>query len=433
MKYEGICLYFAKKCGIVIDMYFRGGKRDKKGFFMKKKVLISLLCAAVAVSLLACGNGNENNAQSTDAVVENTADNSQDNSGNAAEATETVNSLSIDYDVTSCVSKLADYTNLEVSLSGTYEIPQAYVDEALDNLLSSVGLDMREVIGRDTVQEGDIANIDYAGYLNDVAFDGGTAKGTDLGIGSGTFVPGFEEGLIGAKVGETVTIDVTFPENYGNADLAGQLTQFVVTINSIKAPVTVDMLTDEEVADNFGELYQITTVDGLKEYALGYVEEQAVNGSIIEQVIANSTVTIPEDYLNARAYEMVEQQVAYYYGVDLATFGTMLESSGSSIDEYVGSAKDVVAETITQEMVFEAIGVAEGFDSYGADYDAFIQKNLDASALTSAEELYESVGAGNKTYGEKYAKRMYLMNAALDFVKKNASVSGAQVYTYKEQ
>lgn len=400
---------------------------------MKKKVLISLLCAAVAVSLLACGKDNENNTQSTEAVVENTADNGQDNSGNATEAVETVNSLSIDYDVTSCVSKLADYTNLEVSLSGDYEIPQAYVDEALNSLLASAGLDMRAVTDRDTVQEGDTANIDYEGYLNDVAFDGGTAKGTDLGIGSGTFVPGFEEGLIGAKVGETVTIDVTFPENYGNADLAGQLTQFVVTINSIKAPVTIDMLTDEEVAESFGDLYQITTVDGLKEYALGYVEEQTVTSSLIEQITGNSTVTIPEDYLNARAYEMVEQQVAYYYGVDLTTFGTMLESSGSSIDEYVGSAKEVVAETITQELIFEAIGMAEGFDSYGADYDAFIQRNLDASAYTSVDELYESVGSGNKAYGEKYAKRMYLMNAALDFVKKNASVSGAQVYTYKEQ
>ena len=120
--------------------------------------------------------------------------------------------------------------------------------------------------------------------------------GFDLAIGSGTFVPGFEEGLIGAKVGETVTIDVTFPETYSqNPDLAGQLTQFVVTINSIKVPVTIDMLNDEQVAEYFGDTYEITTVQGLSDYATGYVEEQAVTSCIIEYMLTNSTVDVPEN------------------------------------------------------------------------------------------------------------------------------------------
>ena len=401
---------------------------------MKKKIVTVLLCAAVATSLLACGN-KENNTETTEAATESVAEPTTDGAlENTSEATEeTVNSLSFDIDATSCVTSLADYANVEVSLTGDYEVPQDYVDQALEGLLESVGLTEQEVTDRDDVQEGDIANIDYTGYFNDEAFAGGADTGYDLAIGSGTFVPGFEEGLIGAKVGETVTIDVTFPETYSNnPDLAGQLTQFVVTINSIKVPVTIDMLNDEQVAEYFADTYEISTVQELSDYATGYVEEQAVTSCIIEYMLTNSTVEVPEDYLNARVDEYVAQAAAYY-GLDMASFASMMESYGSSLDGYKEEIRESISESIAQELIFETIGIQEGYDSYGEGYDAFIQKNLDASAYSTAEDLYDILGDGNPEYGEKYAKRMYVMNQGLDFVKKNATVSGAKVYTYKEQ
>lgn len=400
---------------------------------MKKKLVATLMCVAVATSLIACGSKtDEVETQASESVTEVVESETQTEN---AEVTlpEVASSMSYDLDVLSLVSELADYSNVEVSLTGDYEVPQEYIDSALSTLLASVGLDYMEVTDRDDVQEGDVANIDYEGYLNDVAFEGGTAQGTDLGIGSGTFIPGFEEGLIGAKVGETVTIDVTFPENYGNADLAGQPTKFVVTINSIKTPTTLEMVTDEMVAANFAENYGLTTVDQLVDYATGYVEEQAVTSSIIEYMMNNSTVTVPEDYLYSRAYEAVETQVGYYYGVDLATFSQMLESSGMTLDQYIENSKESMIETIEQELIFEAIGLKEGFDLDQESYATFIQKNLDASAMTSEDELYEALGDGNKEYGQKYAKRMHLMNAALDLLKKNATISNAKVYIYQEK
>ena len=398
---------------------------------MKKKIVTVLLCTAIATALLGCGN-KEDKAGTTEAGTESVAvPTTEEASGAVTE--ETVNSLSFDIDAASCVTSLADYSNVEVSLTGDYEVPQDYVDQALEGLLESVGLTEQEVTDRDTVQEGDIANIDYTGYFNDEAFEGGADTGFDLSIGSGTFVPGFEEGLIGAKVGETVTIDVTFPETYSNnPDLAGQLTQFVVTINSIKVPVTIDMLNDEQVAEYFADTYEITTVQGLSDYATGYVEEQAVTSCIIEYMLTNSTVDVPEDYLNARVDEYVEQAAAYN-GLDMASFMSMMEAYGSSLDEYKEEVKESIRESIAQELIFEAIGIQEGYASYGEEYDAFIQKNLDAGAYSTAEDLYDILGDGNPEYGEKYAKRMYVMNQALDFVKKNATVSGAKVYTYKEQ
>ncbi len=85
------------------------------------------------------------------------------------------------------------------------------------------------------VKKGDVVNIDYVGKKDGVAFSGGTASGYDLEIGSGTFIPGFEEGLAGKKIGSTVDLDLTFPENYGNSDLAGKDVVFTVTINYVKS------------------------------------------------------------------------------------------------------------------------------------------------------------------------------------------------------
>ncbi len=401
---------------------------------MKKKIVAVLLCAAAAASLLACGSKDTNteNAEAvTETVTEPTAEPETEVTTSATG--ELVNSLSFDIDAESCVTSLADYSNVEVSLTGDYEVPQDYIDQALESLFESVGLTEQEVTDRDTVQEGDIANIDYTGYWNDEAFEGGADTGHDLEIGSGSFVPGFEEGLIGVKVGETVTIDVTFPDPYANnPDLAGQLTQFVVTINSIKVPVTIDLLTDEQVDEKFSEGYDIHTVSELSDYAWNYVENQAVTSCIIEYMLTNSTVDIPEDYLNARVDEFVAQ-AALYYGLDVDSFAAMMESYGSSLDEYKENAKESVSESIAQELIFETIGNREGFNSYGDKYDAFIQRNLDASSYTTADELYEALGDGNAEYGEKYAKRMYVMNQALELVKKNATITGAKVYVYKEQ
>ncbi|MCQ2448917.1 MAG: FKBP-type peptidyl-prolyl cis-trans isomerase [Clostridia bacterium] len=87
------------------------------------------------------------------------------------------------------------------------------------------------------VETGDVANIDYTGKKNGVAFEGGTAQGYNLTIGSGTFIPGFEDGLVGVKVGATVDLDLTFPENYGSEELAGAAVVFTVKVNSIEKPL----------------------------------------------------------------------------------------------------------------------------------------------------------------------------------------------------
>ena len=104
-----------------------------------------------------------------------------------------------------------------------------------------------------TVESGDVVNIDYTGTLNGEAFDGGSDTGYNLEIGSGQFIDGFEDGLIGANVGESRDLNLTFPEDYPSADMAGQAVVFHVTVNGIMnaADATLDTVDDAYVAQNF--------------------------------------------------------------------------------------------------------------------------------------------------------------------------------------
>jgi trigger factor len=134
---------------------------------------------------------------------------------------------------------LGEYKGLNVSLEEMKVTDEDVEDEIAYNMRLS---EIYESLEEGTVHDGDVANIDYEGKLDGEAFDGGTAKGYDLEIGSGTFIDGFEDGLIGVAVGDTVDLTLTFPENYSNEDLAGQETVFTVTVNEIKR---TPELTDE--------------------------------------------------------------------------------------------------------------------------------------------------------------------------------------------
>lgn len=161
-------------------------------------------------------------------------------------------------DVDKYVTSIGDYSNLSVEVDAKNEVSEEDVQNYIDYVLSG----QTETVKSDKtiVEEGDIVNIDYEGIKDGVAFDGGTATGYDLTIGSGTFIPGFEEGLIGHEVGEEVALDVTFPENYQAADLAGQPVVFNVKINYISVEQTPE-LTDELAAS-----YGIENVTNIEEY-----------------------------------------------------------------------------------------------------------------------------------------------------------------------
>ena len=181
---------------------------------MKKKTL-GLLAAILSVCMLAgCGakDTGDGTGAATDAGTESTA----------------LKDMDVDKYVT-----LGEYKGLAVSVD-TVEVDEDEWDTLVNNVYyGNITAENGGIMDR-AVETGDTVNIDYEGKKDDVAFDGGTAQGYDLTIGSGSFIAGFEDGLIGVMPGETVDLDLTFPENYGNSDLAGQAVVFTVTVNYIQ-------------------------------------------------------------------------------------------------------------------------------------------------------------------------------------------------------
>lgn len=178
--------------------------------------------------------------------------------------------------------KLGEYKGIEVT-----EADPVVNDEEKEAYISYL-LKMNPDRG---VIEGDTVNIDYTGTKDGTAFDGGTASGTNLTIGSGQFIEGFEEGLIGAKTGDTLELNLTFPEDYQSAELAGQDVVFSVTVNSIMAQEEQE-LTDEYVKGL--AITDVNTVDEFNQYVSDMMMAQAqqtydnnVETAIADAVIAN--------------------------------------------------------------------------------------------------------------------------------------------------
>ena len=129
------------------------------------------------------------------------------------------------------VTKLGNYKGVEVKREST-EVTDEEVDQKIQSILDA-NPEYVEITDS-PAQNGDTVDIDYVGMKDGVAFDGGTAQGYKLELGSGTFIDGFEDGLVGASVGQELSLNLTFPENYGNSDLAGQAVVFDVTVNAIE-------------------------------------------------------------------------------------------------------------------------------------------------------------------------------------------------------
>ncbi|MBO5259474.1 MAG: FKBP-type peptidyl-prolyl cis-trans isomerase [Agathobacter sp.] len=384
---------------------------------MKKKFLLTGICAAMILSLAACGE----NAQKKEEQV------SQDSQGSGT------SSIEMNIDPEAQVKSLCDYSAINVTLQNDYTITDEDVEENVRYILEMYGLGTVEVTDRDTIQEGDIVNVDYTGYWNGEAFDNGSAEGAMLTISKDSgYVPGFVEGLVGEKVGTTVRKDVTFPKDYElNPDLAGQLTTFEYKINGIYREADYDEIPDETIAENFGDLYGLTTVEGLVDYMRSYLEQSVESSKtseaidlIKDYVVANSTVEIPEDYLAQRVEEYKESFIEDYITeeTDLETY--LSENYSMTLDDAMAEWKTYEEEQITVELLFRRIAQLEGIEIDEEEYAEFIQNFLSSStAFTDEETMYEYFGSGNKENGETYLRQLYITNKAIDLVYSKATIS----------
>lgn len=350
---------------------------------MKKRVFALLLCIAMVFSMVACGNANGGDTQ-------------------APPNTQTVEEA---YVVT-----LPAHDDFSVMLSGNYAITDNAVLEYYYMVMYGADLGLEEVTDRDTVQDGDIVLVDYTGYLNGEAFTGGAATdqyidvtnncGVDTsdGTSSGSFIDGFTDGLVGAKVGETISAEVTFPEAYGNADLAGQLTTFEFNVKTIYRERTPDAITDEFVAENLYERYEVSTVDEL----MDFLEQDLAYVYVMNYLIYNSVVEIPETYLAARLDSYTNFMINYYGGEE--NLQELLSYYGMTIDQAKAEWAEELEAKITEEVVFKALVEQDGLVYDEEGHNAYIQSiiAINGENFPNEDSIYQYVGLGNSEAGKAY-------------------------------
>ena len=313
---------------------------------------------------------------------------------------------------------LGEYKGIEVSVDAPV-VTDEYLDSYIDYVLQS-NMVTTEITDR-PVEEGDIVNIDYEGKIDGVAFDGGTAQGYDLTIGSGTFIDGFEDGLIGAETGEMVDVNVTFPENYQGEEVAGKDAVFTVTVNSISVE-TLPELTDEFVQ---GLDVGVNTAEEYRQYAYDLLmeEEQATHDSnaeiaVLEAVMAGSQIQDPPEDMTNRYYNRIIDNMTYYaslYGYDLETFLSMQGTSEDAIRESAAQAGQEI-------IVMQAIADAEGLSVTDEELDAEIETNAGSLGYDDVEEYRASLDV------EGY--REYMMSEkVLNFLLENAVVTDVEPET----
>ncbi len=271
---------------------------------------------------------------------------------------------------------LGDYKDLTVEVDATKEV----TDEEVETRLTNAQNNLAELVVKETAAEnGDTVVIDFVGSVDGVEFEGGKGSNHSLELGSGQFIPGFEEQLVGTKSGETVEVKVTFPENYQAEDLAGKEALFVTTVNEVKAKELPEL--DDELAKDIDE--EVETLAELKEKyrkELAAAKEEAykdaVEGAAIDKAVENAEIVeLPEEMI----HEEVHRSVNEFLG-NLQRQGInpdMYFQITGTTQEDLHKQYEAEAESRTKtNLVIEAVAKAEGFDATEEE----IQKEIEQLA-----------------------------------------------------
>ena len=327
---------------------------------------------------------------------------------------------------------LGNYKGLSVSVDDT-TVTDEEVGETISSNLAADGT-MTAVTGR-PVQEGDTVNIDYVGTKDGVAFDGGTAEGYDLEIGSGTFISGFEDGLIGHEIGEKVSLNLTFPENYSAEDLAGQDVVFDVTINSISENV-IPKLDDAEAKKLDDE---VSTKEEYIEKIRKNLEESkqasartSAYADLLEQAEDNAQI-VSGNKLPSWLIDSISKQ-------EKSNFESNLTAYGMTVDDYLANVgmteSDLDAEIKTyaenyakQELLVHAIAQAEGIEVTDEDLQDAYEEYADKYGYDSADEFLSALKEHDS---EETFKEATLTEMVEKFLFDNAEIENPEMVTWTQ-
>lgn len=279
--------------------------------------------------------------------------------------------------------KLGKYKGVEVKVEQV-EVTDEDVDVAIQMNLNKNGATPIDVTDR-TVKMGDTLNIDFAGYHKGELFEGGSAEGHVITVGSKTFIDGFEEQLVGAELNKEIEVNVVFPENYGNATLAGEPAVFKVIVNGIQH----FELSEDYLKNTLG----FDTEEAYKEDVRGMLSEENValmknkkENDIYNAVIDGSEITLPDNLLEYHASELrvIYTNLSAQYGMDLETFVSM---SGYSMDALENDIEAYANNMATRELIIKAISTAEGIEVSEDEIDAEVEEYIAQYGYESKDEF----------------------------------------------
>ncbi|MBO3064019.1 trigger factor [Staphylococcus shinii] len=286
--------------------------------------------------------------------------------------------------------QLGDYKGLEIEKQNV-ELTEEELQESIDHQLGHLA---EMVVKEDgAIENGDTVNIDFDGYVDGEQFEGGQAEGYDLEIGSGSFIPGFEEQLVGVKTGEEKDVNVTFPEEYHAEELAGKEATFKTKVNEIKFK-DVPELTDE-IANELDA--EANTVDEFKENLRKRLTEQketdAENNQkeeAINKAANNATIDVPEAMINTELDRMVQEfgQRMQQQGLNLETY---FQISGQDESQLREQMKDDAEERVKTNLTLTAIADAEEVEVSDDDIDKELEK-MSGQFNISVEDIKQTLG-----------------------------------------
>lgn len=310
--------------------------------------------------------------------------------------------------------KLGEYKNLEVE-----KVDTEVTDEDVENELKALQERYAELVVKEDgkAEEGDTVVIDFEGFVDGESFEGGKAENYSLELGSGSFIPGFEDQLIGTKAGDEKDVEVTFPEEYHAEELAGKPAVFKVKVHEVKAKVLPEL--DDEFAKDADE--EVETLEDLKakikdrlKHQKEHEAEHALQDAVVEKATANAEIDIPEVMIENEIDRMMQE-----FSQNLSAQGMNLELyyqfSGQTEEDLRNQMKENAETRVRTSLTLEAIAKAENIEASEEDVEKELQRMADQFNL-SVEDIKKALG------DLENLKADLRINKAVEFLVENAKV-----------
>ena len=307
--------------------------------------------------------------------------------------------------------KVGSYNGLTVE-----KTVHTVTDEAVDAELKRVQeRNARELTREGAAQNGDIADIDFEGFVDGVAFEGGKAEHYNLTLGSGSFIPGFEEQVVGHSAGEEFDVNVTFPTEYQAAELAGKAAVFKIKLHEVKYKELPEL--DDDFAKDVSEY---DTLDELKDSIRKGIQtnhekqaEQSVENDLIDQVVGGMKADIPDAMIESRIEELV-QDFQYRISQQGLKLEQYLQYMGMTMDQFKEQFREQADKQVKMRLAMEAIVAKESIEATEEEFEAEIKRIADAYQM-EADKVKSLVDAAA-------VKKDLAVNKAIDFVKEKANI-----------